>query len=58
MHFGLHAENGKYRARFFDFLRGAWRGQSSQTHFKDALGLEGPVLERAWEAYVGSLAGK
>lgn len=57
VHFGLWAESGAYRARFMGFMRGAYAGQSSQTHFKDALGLDDAQIERAWMAYVRAVAG-
>lgn len=54
--FGLHAENGAYRERFTGFMRGAYAGQSSQTHFKEALGLDDAKIERAWIDYVKTQA--
>lgn len=57
VHFGLHAERGAYRDRFHAFLRGCYAGQASQTHFKDALRMEAPQIERAWSTHVKALAG-
>jgi hypothetical protein len=56
VHFGLHAERGLYRDKFLAFVRGCYAGQASQSHFKDALGLEMPQLERAWTTYVKAMA--
>lgn len=56
VHFGLHGERGAYREKFLAFVRGCYAGQSSQSHFKDALGLEMPQLERAWTTYVKAMA--
>lgn len=56
VHFGLHADRGAYRQKFFAFLRSCYAGQSSQSHFKDAFGLEMPQLERAWNTYVKAMA--
>ncbi len=56
VHFGLHAERGAYRERFLAFLKGCYAGQASQSHFKDALGLEMPQIERAWTTYVKAMS--
>ncbi|MBL8858097.1 MAG: DUF1570 domain-containing protein [Planctomycetes bacterium] len=58
VHFGLQGERGAYRTRFLAFMRGAYAGQASQTHFKDALELDATKLERAWTTYVKALAGR
>jgi hypothetical protein len=50
--FCMSAEEGRYRPSFVEFLRGVWRGQSSSTHFKNALGLKDNEIERAWKAWV------
>jgi len=49
--FCLHAEDGRYRAGFFDFLRGVYAGKGSSTHFKKAIGVREKELEEAWHAY-------
>lgn len=52
VHFCLHGQGEKFRRRFFDFMRGAYKGQGSPTHFKDALATPEDELERAWRAHV------
>ncbi|MDZ4774311.1 MAG: DUF1570 domain-containing protein [Planctomycetota bacterium] len=56
VHFGLHADRGVHRAKFLAFIQGCYAGQASQSHFKDALEMEMPPLERAWTTYVKSMA--
>lgn len=48
----LHGDGGKHRARFFDFVRGAYKSKGSPTHFKAALGIEDDAFEKAWTGYV------
>lgn len=50
--FCLHGDAGAYRAGFFEFLKSAYDGKSSSTHFKKAIGVKERVLEEAWAAYV------
>lgn len=54
--FLAHGEDGKYREGFARFVKSAFVGKSSQTHFKAAIGVDDKVLERAWKAFVGSSA--
>jgi hypothetical protein len=56
VHFGLHGERGTRRDAFLAYVRGCYAGQSSQSHFKDALGLEMVQLERAWTTYVKAMS--
>jgi hypothetical protein len=61
VHFMLHGSNGKYRDGFFSFLRSAWQGKSSMSHFKDVvedeLDLDMDDFEASWTAYVNGTAG-
>ena len=57
VHFLLHAENGRRRPGFIAFLKSAFKGQASQTHFKDAIGGTDAEIERAWRAYVKMISG-
>lgn len=50
--FCLHGQGEKYRRRFFDFVRGAYRAKGSPTHFKTAIDADGDAFEKAWTAYV------
>jgi hypothetical protein len=52
VHFLLHGDGGKHKQGFLDFVRGAYKGQSSSTHFRDALGGHERELQEAWVAYV------
>jgi len=54
--FCLHADDGQYRAGFFEFLRGVYAGKSSSTHFKKSIGAREKDFEQAWHAYVGRMA--
>jgi hypothetical protein len=56
VHFLLHGENGKHRKGFLDFVRGTYKGQSSSTSFRDAMGGHERELEQAWVAYVKATA--
>ncbi|MFN0244726.1 MAG: DUF1570 domain-containing protein [Planctomycetota bacterium] len=58
VHFCLHGQGEKFRRRFFDFVRGAYKGQGSPTHFKDALATPEDELERAWRAHVARGGGR
>jgi len=61
VHFMLHSSNGKYRDAYFAFLRSAWEGKSSMSHFKDVLEDELDTdiddFEKLWIAYVKGTAG-
>jgi hypothetical protein len=57
VHFGLRANGGDLRPKFLAFVRSAYRGQSSQTHFDEALGMDDEKIERAWRDYVKVVAG-
>lgn len=48
VHFLLHAAP-EYRVGFFRFLRGAYEGQQSATHFKKALAMKEKVIEGGWQ---------
>jgi len=50
--FCLHGDAGAYRDGFFEFLKSAYAGKSSSTHFKKAIGVKERELEKAWAAYV------
>ncbi len=52
VHFLLSAENGRYRERFFDFLRSCWKGQGSSTDLETALGSKIDAIEKGWIAWV------
>ena len=39
---------------YLDYLRGAYAGKSSSTHFKKAIGVREKELEAAWHAYAAS----
>jgi hypothetical protein len=56
VHFLLHAAP-EYRVGFFRFLRGAYEGQQSQTHFKKALDMPEKAIEQGWLEW-GASAGK
>lgn len=61
VHFMLHASDGKYRDAFFAFLRSAWLGKSSMSHFKDIvdeeLDMDIDDFEELWQSYVAEMAG-
>ena len=58
VHYGLHGEDGAYREGFLDFVRGAYRGKSSSTHFKKALGIRSEKdFDAGWSTYARSLGG-
>jgi hypothetical protein len=52
VHFLMAADRGRYRAKFFDYLRGAWIGQASSTDLEKAMGVKVDVLEKAWTTWV------
>jgi len=52
VHFFLHGAGGKYRTKFFAFLRSAYAGSSSSTDFKKVVGVPEKELEEAWRAHV------
>jgi len=52
VHFLIAADDGRYRARFFDFLRSAWKGQGSSTDLEAALGSKIDAVEKGWIAWV------
>lgn len=52
VHFFLHGQGGKYRSKFFAFLRGAYAGSSSSTDFKKVFDMPGKELEAEWLAHV------
>jgi Protein of unknown function (DUF1570) len=56
VHFLLNGDGGKHKKGFLDFVRSAYKGQSSSTHFRDALGGHERELEEAWVAYVKKTA--
>jgi hypothetical protein len=57
VHFLMHGDGGRHRQGFLDFVRGAYKGQASSTHFRDALGGHERELEAAWVTYVKQTAG-
>ncbi len=50
--FCLHGGQGAYRDGFFTYLRSAYAGKDSSTHFKKAIGVKEKELEKAWAEYV------
>jgi hypothetical protein len=52
VHFLMAADNGRYRGRFFDFLRSAWNGQGSSTDLEAALGAKIDAIEKGWIVWV------
>lgn len=52
VHFLIGADRGRYRDRFFDYLRSAWVGQSSSTDLEKALGVKVDAIEKAWTTWV------
>ena len=50
--FSLHGGQGAYRDGFFTYLRSAYAGKDSSTHFKKAIGVKEKELEKAWAEYV------
>ena len=52
VHFLLHGDEGRHRAGFFAFLRGAYAGKASSTDFKSAIGAPMEELEAGWTAHV------
>jgi hypothetical protein len=48
VHFCLHGGNSAYRAKFFEFMRRCYRGKSSSTDFKSALGITVKPFEAEW----------
>lgn len=52
VHFFLHGAGGKYRGKFFAFLRSAYAGSSSSTDFKKVVDVPEGELEEAWKAHV------
>jgi hypothetical protein len=56
VHFLLNGDGGRHKKGFLDFVRSAYKGQSSSTHFRDALGGNERELEQAWIAYVKKTA--
>lgn len=58
VHYCLRGEDGAYREGFLAFVRGAYRGKSSSTHFKKALGIRGEKgFDEGWSRYARSLGG-
>ncbi|MFT5155169.1 MAG: hypothetical protein ACI841_005180, partial [Planctomycetota bacterium] len=58
VHFCLHGGGGAYREAFMSYLRGAFQGKGSSTHFKKAIGIRERELEKAWVAYVAASTGR
>jgi hypothetical protein len=56
VHFLLNGDGGAHQKGFLEFLRSAYKGQSSTTHFRDMLGNRDRELEDAWIAYVKKTA--
>lgn len=52
VHFLMDADARRYRGGFFDFLRGAWKGQGSSTDLEAALGAKMDAVDKAWNAWV------
>jgi hypothetical protein len=52
VHFLLHADKERWRGQFFDYLRGAWKGQGSSTDLEKALGAKSEAIQKAWTAWV------
>jgi hypothetical protein len=56
LHFWLHGQGGARRDSFFEFLRRAYRGQSSMTEVRDVLEMDLDDFEEEWFAYVEEAA--
>lgn len=54
VHFFLHGAQGKYRPKFFAYLRSAYAGGASSTDFKKAFDVPEKELEMGWKAHVKS----
>lgn len=54
VHYCLHGENGKFRERFLEFVRGTYHGQASASRFKETLNEK--AFEEGWIAYVKWMA--
>ena len=52
VHFCLNGDVARHRAAFFEFLRGAYRGQSSSTDFKKCLSVDEQKWDGEWGRYV------
>ncbi len=52
VHFLWRADDGRWREKFFDYLRGAWQGQGSSTDLEKALGAKSETIQKAWVAWV------
>lgn len=57
-HFLVHANNGRYRAGFAQYLQSSYRGQGAATHLERALGVGLETLEQEWRAFVAATAGR
>ncbi len=58
VHYGLLSNGGDLRTKFLAFVRSAYNGQASQSHFEEAMGMSNEKIEQAWTSYVKSVAGK
>ena len=52
VHFFLHAEQRRYRGKFFAFLKSAYAGSASTTDFKSVVDVPEKELEAAWKTHV------
>lgn len=51
VHYLLHGDGGALRPRFLAFVRGAYKGQGSPSHFKKSMSSDEAALERGWSAW-------
>ena len=56
VHWGLHANGGRHRDAFLDYVRLCISGKSSPTTFKKALGVDRKFEER-WKIYAHQVLG-
>ena len=52
VHYFLNADGGQWRSRFFDYLRGAWKGRGSASDLEHAIGQDLDAIDKAWNAWV------
>jgi hypothetical protein len=56
VHFCMHGDEGRNRAKLDLFLRGAWRGQGSATHLQQSFDAGLAKIGAGWTAHVNALA--
>ena len=58
VHFCLHGADGAYRTAFLRYVREAFQGKGSSTHFKKAMEVDERTFEFDWSAYVAAATGR